>query len=80
MQKEIQCFLKELWNQLKKTLADKCGELPFGDLKPKIERSEMKIGKTVYIITSRYSGKENIMDKFKRLIVRKLESQSDKKE
>ncbi len=79
MKKGIFYYRQEFWNQLKETLADKCGELPFGDISHKTERSEMKIGKTLYIVTIRYSGRENIVDKFKRLIVRKLESQSDKK-
>jgi hypothetical protein len=57
-------------------LTSKGGELKFGEIIPDTKRSEMKIGKTLYIVNSRYNGKENIIDKFKRLITRKLESQS----
>jgi len=37
----------------------------------------MKIGKTLYLVTCKYGGKENLTEKFKRLIVKKLEDQSD---
>lgn len=71
---KLRDHVKELLNWLWTRLLDKCGDLPLG--KDASKRSEIKIGKTLYIITSRYSGKENIMDKFKRLILRKLERQS----
>ena len=65
-----------LWNWMCMILTSKGGELKFGEIIPDTKRSEMKIGKTLYIVNSRYNGKENIIDKFKRLITRKLESQS----
>ncbi|QNU65610.1 hypothetical protein EHE19_011810 [Ruminiclostridium herbifermentans] len=65
-----------LWNRMCMILTSKGGELKFGEIIPDTKRSEMKIGKTLYIVNSRYNGKENIIDKFKRLITRKLESQS----
>lgn len=77
MRKRIRSFCQELWNQLKRALADKCGELPLGGIKSKSESSEMKIGKTRYLVTCKYGGKENITEKLKRLIVKKLESQSN---
>jgi hypothetical protein len=33
MPKEIQRFFQELWNQLKKALADQCGNFPLRDSK-----------------------------------------------
>lgn len=64
--------IQALWNRIWKIFTDKSAELKLGEAK----RSEMKIGKTLYIVNSRYNGKENILDKFKRLIARKLETQS----
>jgi len=65
-----------LRNQIWMILTDKSAELKLGEDMPETRHSEMKIGKTLYIVNSRYSGKENIIDKFKRLITRKLESQN----
>ena len=65
-----------LWNRIWMVLTDKSAELKLGEDMPEAKRSEIKIGKTLYIVNSRYTGKENIIDKFKRLITRKLESQS----
>jgi hypothetical protein len=65
-----------LWNRICKVLTDKSAELKLGENMPDAKRSEIKIGKTLYIVNSRYNGKENIIDKFKRLITRKLETQS----
>lgn len=67
--------IQALWNRMRMILTDKSGELRLGEDIPESKRSEIKIGKTLYIVNSRYNGKENIMDKFKRLIVRKLETQ-----
>lgn len=65
-----------LWNRIWKIFTDKSAELKLsGDL-PDTKRSEMKIGRTLYIVNSRYNGKENILDKIKRLITRKLQTQS----
>lgn len=68
--------IQALWNRMRIILTDKSGELRLGEDIPESKRSEIKIGKTLYIVNSRYNGKENIMDKFKRLIVRKMENQS----
>ena len=68
--------IQVLWNRIRKIFTDKSAELKLGEDIPNIKRSEMKIGKTLYIVNSRYNGKENIMDKIKRLITRKLETQS----
>ena len=65
-----------LWNRIRKIFTDKSAELKLGEDLPDAKRSEIKIGKTLYIVNSRYNGKENILDKFKRLITRKLETQS----
>ena len=68
--------IQALWNRMQMVLTDKNGELRLSEDIPESKRSEMKIGKTLYIVNSCYSGKENIMDKFKRLITRRLETQS----
>ena len=70
------CNFQRLWNRIWKIFTDKSAELKLGEDMPEAKRSEMKIGKTLYIVNSCYNGKENIIDKFKRLIARKLESQS----
>lgn len=70
------CNIQALWNRMCTIHTNKGGELKFGEIIPDTKRSEMKIGKTLYIVNSRYNGKENILDKFKRLITRKLETQS----
>ena len=73
---------RELWNRLCKVFRNTSGEIHLGDDTavgndtPDTKRSQIKIGRTLYIVNSRYNGKENIIDKFKRLITRKLESQS----
>lgn len=67
--------IQALWNRMRMILTDEGGEFRFGEDIPESKCSEMKIGKTLYIVNSRYNGKENIMDKFKRLIVRKMENQ-----
>ena len=72
----INCYnFQRLWNRIWRIFTDKSAELKLGEDMPDTKRSEMKIGKTLYIVNSRYNGKENIIDKFKRLIARKLESQ-----
>ena len=68
--------IQALWNRIRMVLTDKSASLKLGEDIPESKRSEMKIGKTLYIVNSRYNGKENILDKFKRLITRKLETQS----
>ena len=70
------CRFQRLWDWIRKLLSDKTGELRVDKDVPNAKRNEIKIGKTLYIVNSRYNGKENIIDKFKRLIARKLESQS----
>ena len=77
MRRIIACYsLRELWQRICGIISDKSASLKLdGDL-PDTKQSEIKIGKTLYIVNSRYNGKENIIDKFKRLITRKLESQS----
>ena len=67
---------RELWNRLCKVFRNTSGEIHLDDDTPGTRRSEIKIGKTLYIVNSRYNGKEDIIDKFKRLITRKLESQN----
>jgi len=67
---------RELWNRLCEVFRNTSGEIHLDEDTPDTRRSEIKIGKTLYIVNSRYTGKENIIDKFKRLITRKLESQS----
>jgi hypothetical protein len=66
---------RALWNRLCEVLRNTSGEIRLDEDTPDSKRSEIKIGKTLYIVNSRYNGKENIIDKFKRLITRKLESQ-----
>jgi len=68
--------IQALWNRIRKIFTDKSAELKLGGDLPNAKRSEIKIGKTLYIVNSRYNGKENILDKFKQLITRKLETQS----
>lgn len=68
--------VQKLWNRIWGIFTDKSASLKLGEDIPNIKRSEIKIGKTLYIVNSRYNGKENILDKFKRLITRKLETQS----
>ena len=70
--------IQALWNRMCMILTDKSGELKFDEIIPDAKRSEMKIGKTLYIVNSRYNGKENILDKFRRLIIRKMENQNKK--
>lgn len=67
---------RALWNRLCEIFRDRYGGIQLGEDTPDTKRSEIKIGRTLYIVNSRYNGKENIIDKFKRLITRKLESQS----
>jgi hypothetical protein len=67
---------RALWNRLCEVFRNTSGEIHLGEDTPDTNRSEIKIGRTLYIVNSRYNGKENIIDKFKRLITRKLESQS----
>jgi hypothetical protein len=73
---------QELWNRLCEIFRNTSGEIhlgddtPVGEDTPDTNQSQIKIGRTLYIVNSRYNGKENIIDKFKRLITRKMESQS----
>lgn len=67
---------RELWNRLFEVFRNTSGEIHLDEATPDTKRSEIKIGRTLYIVNSRYNGKENIIDKFKRLITRKLESLS----
>ncbi len=77
MRRIIACYsLRELWKRICGILSDKSASLKLDENLPNTKQSEIKIGKTLYIVNSRYNGKENIIDKFKRLITRKLESQS----
>ena len=67
--------IQAFWKRICEVLSDKSASLKLGEDMPEVKRSEIKIGKTLYIVNSRYNGKENIIDKFKRLITRKLEGQ-----
>jgi|GEM_PF-2950885 len=69
---------QQLWSYIWQAVSNISGEMNFdGDKKEKgTEHTKVKLGKTLYIVTSHYEGKDNILDKFKRLIIRKLESQS----
>ena len=67
---------RALWNRLCEVFRNTSGEIHMDGYTPDSKRSEIKIGKTLYIVNSRYNGKESIIDKFKRLITRKLENQS----
>jgi hypothetical protein len=56
MQNEIRRFLKELWNQLKKTLTDKCGDFPLGDSKPEDHSVEV-ISVRLLLTTRKYTSR-----------------------
>lgn len=75
MKKEIRCFFQELWSQLKKTLADKCGDFPFGNVKPEgeevIER-EIVINNTKIHIKSIFAGKTSLDRAMKNIVARKI--------
>ncbi len=75
MRKEIQRFFQELWNQLKKTLTDKRGDFPLGNVKPEggevIER-EIVINNTRIHIRSIFSGQTGLDEAVKKIIIRKL--------
>lgn len=75
MQKEIRRFFQELWNQLKKTLADQCGDFPLGNVKTEcnnaIER-DIIVNNTKIHIKSIFTGKTSLYIAMKNIVARKI--------
>lgn len=69
---------QRLWNRIWKIFTDKSAELKLGKDLPEDKRSEIKIGKTLYIVNSHYSGDKNIVQKLEEIILRNFKDTKDK--
>lgn len=69
---------QRLWNRVWKIFTDKSAELKLGEDMPEAKRSEIKIGKTLYIVNSYYSGDKNIVQKLEEIILRDFKDTEDK--
>ena len=65
---------QRLWNRTWKIFTDKSAELKLGEDMSDVKRSEMKIGKTLYIIFTHYSGDKNIVQKLEEIILEDFKS------
>jgi|LSQX01.2.fsa_nt_gb hypothetical protein len=65
---------QRLWNRVWKIFTDKSAELKLGEDMPEAKRSEIKIGKTLYIVNSHYSGEKNIVQKLEEIILEDFKS------
>jgi hypothetical protein len=78
MRKEIRCFFQEVWNWIRKTLADKHGELPFGDGKKARKHCVECIERVIVINNTRihvksiFTGKTSLDKAMKIIVTRKI--------
>lgn len=78
MRRKINNYFQEFWNWMRKTLTDKCGDLPFGDGKPNTEQRaeiverEIVINNTKIHIKSIFTGQTRLDEAMKKIITRKL--------
>jgi hypothetical protein len=69
---------QRLWNRIWKIFTDKSAELKLGEDMPDTKRSEMKIGKTLYIVNSHYSGDKSIVQKLEEIILEDFKNEGEK--
>lgn len=78
MRRKIISWFQALWNWLRRTLADKCGEFPFRDVKPGNEHTVQIIERDVVVnninvhIKSIFTGKTSLDSALKNIVARKM--------
>lgn len=69
---------QRLWSRIWKIFTDKSAELKLGEDMPESMRSEIKIGKTLYIVNSHYSGDKSIVQKLEEIILEDFKNEGEK--
>ena len=75
MKEKIRCLFQAFWNWMRRTLADKCGELPLGSVKPESDKAverEIVINNTRIHIRSIFTGQTRLDEAMKNIITRKV--------
>lgn len=75
MREKIHCLFQAFWKWMRRTLADKCGELPLGNVKSGSDEAikrEIVISNTRIHIRSIFTGQTRLDEAMKKIITRKL--------
>ena len=78
MRRKIIGCIQAFWSWMQRTLADKCGEFPFGEGKPECEHCdecierEIVINNTKIRVKSIFTGRTSLDSAMKNIVARKI--------